>query len=201
MSKKGNIEVILESFENKNIVLDQEQQNWKERIIKVLDIKLKDIYITDYDLYKDLKNEYKTITFPQVCSDINIVERMIANEKNPNADPHKVFIRYFITEVTKKAMKIAEAKDDAYTMAYSANILGKHHLTDKEDNVKPNWDDIIPFIPEITSDPRVLGIEPIKDLDELRLKLEKKYGFNKAIDIDYKPVDNGREEDEEVLPE
>jgi hypothetical protein len=184
MPKKANIEIILESFENKSIVLDNTQEQYKERLIKVIQYKLKDLYITDYDLFKKLKKEYIQITFPQVCNDISVVERMIATEKDPTGDAHKVWTRYFITEVTKKAIALAEAKGDGYTMAYAANILGKHHLTDKEDSVKPNWDDIVPFIPEITSDPRVLGLNPIKNIDILREKLEKKYGYNKFDDVE-----------------
>lgn len=190
MPKKAHIEVILESFENKNIVLDEEQQKFKERILKVLDLKLNNLYITDYTLYKNVRKKYPSISFPQVCNYISIVERMIANEKDPNNDSGKVWIRYFITEVTKKAIALAEAKGDGYSMAYAANILGKHHLTDKEDTVKPNWDEIIPFIPKITSDPRVLGIKPIKDLDQLREKMEKKYGYNQVEELEAEIIED-----------
>lgn len=194
MPKKAIIETIIESFEDKTVVLSEEQQKYRERILKVLDLKLEDLYITDYDLFKAMKKAYPFITFPQICNDISIAERIIANEKDPGGDAKKAWTRYFITQVTMKAIEKAEAKGDAYTMAYAANILGKHHLTDKEDNVKPNWDDIIPFIPEITSDPSVLGIRRIKDVDKLRAKLEKKYGFNQELSTEIETIEDETED-------
>ncbi|OQX93050.1 MAG: hypothetical protein B6I17_04565 [Tenericutes bacterium 4572_104] len=180
MSKKANIEIILESFSDDSIVLDYRQTEYKKRLLIITEVKLKNLYITDYDLYKKIKKTYASISFPQICNDVSVVERMIATSKDPGGNPNKTFIRYFITETTKKAIALAEAKGDGYTMSYAANILGKHHLTDKEDIVKPDWDEIIPFAAEITSDPTILGIKPVKDLDGLRAKLEAKYGYNKS---------------------
>ena len=190
MPKKSHMEAIMDSFENENIVLNEDQLAYKERLLAVIDLKVKNLYIQDYKLYKKLKKEYPNITFPSVCNYISIAERIIANEKNPSGDAQKVWIRYLISQITLKAIELAENKGDGYTMSYAANTLGNHFLTDKEDNIKPRYDEIVPFVPEITSDVRVLGIKPIKDLELLRAKLEKKYGIDKAMDVEFESIEN-----------
>ena len=186
MPKKSVIQKIAESFgpEGKDIKLSEEEKKYKLRLQKVLDIKLDDILITDYDLHKRLKKEYPYQNFPQTCRDISIVERIIANEKNPVGDPQKVWMRYFLSEILKKALKIAQANGDAYTVAYTANILGKHHLTDKEDLIVPNYEDIVPLQPEITNDPSHLGIKRIDNLEQVVEKLKEKYNVNLDFNIE-----------------
>jgi hypothetical protein len=170
-------EKIIQSYNNKNIVFTDDEILHKERIEKILEIKLKNISFPDIDLYKKIKEIYPEISYHNFCKDINYVERIIANQIDPTGDPHKVFIRYIITEVTKKSIEIARNRGDAYSMAYAANILGKHNQTDKEDNVKPPFDMIVPVSFEITSDPRVIGIEPIADLEIKKKALAEKYGI------------------------
>jgi len=181
MPKKAFIEKIIESFDNTHIVLNEDEKKYADRLLFVLDLKLEKLIITDYDLYKKAKKKYPFITFPQICNDISVIERMIASEKDATGDAKKVWHRYFIVENAKKALEVAVAKGDAYTQGYLLNIIGKHNLTDKEDIIKPPFDDIIPFFPEITSDPSVLGIKPLPNLKELKEKLRKKYNLDNRI--------------------
>ena len=103
---------------------------------------------------------------------------MIAADQNPTGDPNKTWHRYMVREMTKKAFKLAEEKKESYNMTFAANALGKHNLTDKEDSFKPNYDQIIPFVPEVTSDPTVLGIKAMgkKELQEKKEMMLRKYG-------------------------
>jgi hypothetical protein len=180
MPRKHIIQKILESFENPDTALSDQELKYRERIVLIIEIKLKDLTITDYELYKKLRKQNYVHSFAQAVNDITVAERMIASQKKPDADPEKTWDRYFISEITKKAMRIAREKNDAYTIAYAANIYGKHKLTDKEDVERPPFDDIIPFVPEITSDPSVLGIKPIPNLEEKKAELMKKYGIQEA---------------------
>ncbi len=180
MPRKHIIQKILDSFENPDVQLSENENKYRKRILLIIEIKLKDLTITDFELYKKLRKLEYAHSFAQTVGDIAVAERMLANQKKPDADPGKTWDRYFISEMTKKAMRIAREKNDAYTIAYAANIYGKHKLTDKEDVERPPFDDIIPFVPEITSDPSVLGIKPIPNLEKKKAELMKKYGIQEA---------------------
>lgn len=182
MPKKSLIERVIDSFDkDSNIILSENENKYRERLLFITEEKLKNLMVRDFELFKIVQKKYSFITFPQLCNDISIVERMIAVQKDPYGDSKKVWHRYFIVENAKKAYTIAEAKGDAYTMGFLLNIIGKHNLTDKEDIIKPPFDDIVPFIPEITSDPSILGINPIKDLNALKEKLRNKYNLDNRI--------------------
>ena len=170
-------EKIILEVENKPVEFTADEILHKERIEKILEIRIKNLSYPDYDLYKKVKEIYPNITYYNFCKDINYVERIIANQIDPTGDPHKVFLRYFITEITKKAIKIAENRGESYNMAYAANILGKHNQTDKEDTVKPPFDQIVPPVFEFTHDPRILGIEPVENLEQRKIQLAEKYGI------------------------
>jgi len=186
MPKKAVIQRIIESFsKDSNIVLDEKENIYRERLLYIMEEKLNNLMIQDIQLYRLVQKKYQFISFPQVCNDISIIERMIASEKDPNGDAKKTWTRYFIVENAKLAYQVAAGKGDAYTMGFLLNIIGKHNLTDKEDVIAPPFEDIIPFYPEITSDPTVLGIKPMKNLQELKDKLRKKYGIdNKILDVE-----------------
>jgi hypothetical protein len=159
---------------DKTIVFYQQEIEHRDRMLFVLEEKMADLTITDLDLYKKVKEKFD-ISYPAVLQDITVIERIIANSLNPSGDPQKTFIRYFIAEGIKKAIKIAETKQDAKAMAMALNTLGKHFLTDKEDIVKPDYEKIIPFNPEITSDPSVIGIELPENFEEIREKYRQKF--------------------------
>ncbi len=94
-------------------------------------------------------------------------------------DAQKAWIRYFICEVNKDAIRLAKLNGDAKAMSLAANVIGKHQLTDKEDIVKPPFDQIVPFIPIPSSDPTILGLKPIPNIEEIKEKYRKKFGIEK----------------------
>ena len=202
MPKKPTILKIIESFKEDSVVeFSEDEEFYRKRLVYVLETKLKKLIIGDYELYLKVKKKFPTATFSTTCNDVSIVERMIANDRNPNGDPQKVWTRYMVTELAKKAYKVAKKKKEAYNMAYAAGIIGKHNLTDREDVVKPNYEDIVPFIPEITSDVSVLGIKPMgkAELKALKAKMLKKYGLPELIE-DIETIKTNGEEKEEILP-
>lgn len=202
MSKKQNlVEKLLQSFSEKTeLVLTEVEQKKHNRLMFVLETKLLDISITDADLYKKVLEKFGkdyTIGYFQVCQDISVIERAIAHEINPTGDAHKTWIRYMVTEMAKAAYNLAKKNGEPYNMTYAATTIGRHHLTDKEDVIKPPFDDIIPFVPEITNDVSVLGIKPMGRMErkEIRAKLLIKYGVPELIEIeDAKEIDDGEAE-------
>lgn len=161
-------------YKGNDVVFQQQEIEQRDRLLFIMELKIKELYLTDKEIFDKTREKFN-VSYMAVLHDILIVERMIANEINPNGDPMKVFVRYFIGEITKEAINKAKDKNDAYTMAYSANILGKHYLTDKEDVVKPNYEDIVPFTPELTLDPSVIGITLPADFEEKKKKYLKKF--------------------------
>jgi hypothetical protein len=156
-------------------VFYQQEEEDRDRMLYVMNLKIQNLLITDLDLFSKVKERFKAVSFPTVLRDINVVERMIANDLNPSGDPMKTFTRYFIVENAKKAIARAEEKGDTKAIAMLLGTIGRNMLTDKEDVVKLPYDQIVPFLPEITSDPSVLGIELPADFEEKRQSLREKY--------------------------
>lgn len=199
--KKPTLIKIIESFNpDSKVVFTAQEETYRKRLMYILKQKLKNLTITDYDLYKKVFKKFQKISFPVICNDIMIVERMVANDRNPNGDSHKVWMRYMVTELAKQAYNIAKIKEESYNMAYAANVIGKNNLTDREDIIKPNYEDIVPFIPEITSNPSILGIKPMekKALKALKNKMLKKYNLPELIE-DAEIIKHNGEEKKEVL--
>ena len=177
--------------ETGNLTLNEKRK--KKIIDEIVERKLKDVTIPDKKLLAYLKDKHK-LNFATALSYISVAERIIAGSKyQKNIDIDKAWFRYLIVESAKEAFRVAREKNDAYSMIQAANIIGKHNNTDKEDAVKILYDKIIPFIPEITTDPSVLGIKPIKNLDKIKQKLLQKY--TSAIDIEYEEIIPEKEED------
>lgn len=161
-------------FAGKEVTFYDKEIEHRDRLLKIIELKLQKIWISDRKIFEKIKKDFN-VSYPTLLQDVCVVERMMANQKDPTGDPMKIWIRYFISEVTKEAIAKAEKKKDAYTMAYAANIIGKHHLTDKEDVIKPNYEDIVPFAPELTIDPSVLGIQLPENFEEMKAKYRKKF--------------------------
>lgn len=178
------IEKILQSYKDEDIRFSEKETIHKERLEHIMEIKLKNIFQKNLKLYEKVREKYPDITFHNFCKDINYVEHIIANQINHTGDPQKTFWRYAVTEELKIAYEIAKDKKDAYTMAYILSILGKNYLLDKEDVIKPPFDQIVPQTFEITSDPSVIGIARVENLEQKKLELAKKYGVKiKKLDF------------------
>jgi hypothetical protein len=170
---------IIEKFQrfyggDKTIVFYDQEIEHRDRMLFVLEEKTKDILITDLELFEKVKDRFN-ISYPMVLRDIMIIERMIANDLNPSGDPNKTFVRYLISETIKKSLRHAMDKGNDKAVAALTQTLGKHHLTDKEDIVKPDWEKIIPFTPVLTFDPSVLGIMLPDDFEQKREALRAKH--------------------------
>jgi hypothetical protein len=178
MARESVYEKIQRSFKQEGVEFTDDEAKTRDRLYFILELKMKEIYLSDYRIFKRVKKEF-TVTYPQITRDITFVERIIACEKFPGMDPQKAWTRYFISEVNKDAIRIAKEQNDGHAMSYAANIVGKHQQTDKEDNEKPPFDQIVPFNPIPTSDPTVLGLKPIPNIEQLREKFRKKFGIEK----------------------
>lgn len=167
--------------------LTPQQEIKKKRLLAVLELRLKKPHWRDGRIYKEMLKKYGndwTFSKFQIIKDITQVERMVASQIDPKADPVKTWKRYMIEEMCLKAYERAEELDKPFEMIQAANTIGRHNLTDKEDVVKPPFEDIIPFVPEITNDVSVLGIKPMgkHELEEKKVNLLKKFGMPELIE-------------------
>lgn len=101
----------------------------------------------------------------------------------------KEFHRFKFNSMINKAYEMAEHKKDAKAMAAAAANYAKFNQLDKEDAVKIPWDEIIPQRFEPTSDPSVIGIKPVKNIQARIEAMKRKYIDDIADDISFESVD------------
>ena len=121
------------------------------------------------------------------------------------------FHRWRTNEMLVATYKMAEKRKDTRTMGRTATAYGKLNRFDLEDEQAMPYDMIVPQHFTATDDPRVLGIEPIPNIQAKIDKMIEKYR-KETIDIedvefeevdlefgslfpDNKDSDNGGEED------
>jgi hypothetical protein len=106
----------------------------------------------------------------------------------------KAFHRFKFNSMIQNAYDVAERKRDAKSMAAAAAQYAKYNQLDKEDAFKIPWDEIIPQRFEPTSDPTVIGIKPVPNIQDKIKALKEKY-LQDIEEIEYEDVDL----DEETL--
>lgn len=114
--------------------------------------------------------------------DIKIIKFLLGNFEQASKDWH----RWRFIQRNENTYQKAEKLNQAMAMARADADYAKYMKLDKEDEETFDWSTIRvqPFIP--TSDPTVIGLKPIPNLQEKIKKLKEKY-FNEieAVDIDY----------------
>jgi hypothetical protein len=100
----------------------------------------------------------------------------------------KNFHRFKFNAMVMNAYEVAERRKDARSMVAASAQYAKYNQLDKEDALKTPWDEIIPQRFEPTSDPSVIGIKPVDNIQEKIRALKEKYGKD-IEDIEYEDVD------------
>lgn len=145
-----------------------------------------------------MKN-YIANTF-EVCDntawkDVSRMKIILGNVQNAS----KEFQRYRATEMILAGYELAcsatsqlEVKQ-AQIMMKAGETLGRIYMLDKNEIDRIPWEDIIPLELEPTTDISVIGRKPMKNLEEVKQRLRKKYGS--PVDIPYEEIaDDGEEE-------
>jgi hypothetical protein len=149
----------------------------------------------DTILRDDLMNEFG-ISQSQAYRDISNMKVILPNIRNAG----KEWIRYIVNEELKAAIKFARdnAKPKEWIAAISA--LAKYNKLDQDEAEAMPWDEIIPTPIEPTSDPRVLGIEPLKDEAATIKKLLEKYkGDIEIEDIEYEDFSDEHAKEKDIF--
>jgi len=146
--------------------------------------------LQDKKLRDDLMNEFK-ISETQAYRDIADIKLFLPNFKAAG----KEWIRYMVNEELKQAIQDAKDSEQLRERIEAIKALGRYNKLDKDDAEQIPWDEIVPVEIEPTSDPSVLGIKIIPNIDDEVKKLYEKYKAEIEIeDIDYKELDQDGEE-------
>lgn len=127
--------------------------------------------------------------------DIKLIKTLIGE----TSETSKSFHRWKFNQMTQETYDEAKEVGNMIVMAMTTANYGKYNQLDKEDATVIAWDDIAiqPFEP--TSDPSVLGIKPVANIEARIEALKQKYMSEDIEDITYEDIDLNnhlREEDE-----
>jgi hypothetical protein len=150
--------------------------------------------LSDVMMKKYIANTFE-ICDNQAWKDISRIKIIIGNVQNAS----KEFQRYRATEMILKGYDMAsnassslEVKQ-AQMMIKAGEALGRIYMLDKNEIDRIPWEDIIPLELEPTTDISVIGRKPMKNLEEVKQRLRKKYGS--PVDVPYEEIaDDGEEE-------
>ncbi len=112
-------------------------------------------------------------------SDLAIVKTLLPTLGTASRDFH----RWRTNEMLIATYKMAEKRKDSKTMERAASAYGKLNRVDLEDEQAMPYDKIVPQHFTATDDPRVLGIEPIPNIQEKIASMIEKYR-KETIDIE-----------------
>lgn len=112
-------------------------------------------------------------------ADLAIVKTLLPSLSQTSREFH----RWRASEMLMSTFKMAEKRKDTKTMERAATSYGKMHRVDLEDEKVMPYDKIVPQPFTATDDPRVLGIEPMPNVQEKIASLLEKYR-KETIDIE-----------------
>ena len=112
-------------------------------------------------------------------ADLAIVKTLLPTLATTSRDFH----RWRFNEMILATYKMAEKRKDTKTMERAASSYAKHNRIDIEDEQAMPYDMIVPQPFTATDDPRVLGIEPIPNIQEKISAMIQKYRAE-TIDIE-----------------
>jgi len=119
--------------------------------------------------------------------DLSVIKILLGNIKSVS----KEWNRFTVVEMIKEAYELAKLKQDPKAMILAADKLGKYtqlHLPD----VDPiPYDDIVPQTFEPSSNPELVGLKPIADLEDKIKFLKDKFSAeidSNVVDVDFTEI-------------
>ena len=108
----------------------------------------------------------------QLYEDLAVIKQVLPRISEASRAFHRHRYNEMILEVYQKAKE----KDDLKTMEKAATSYAKYNRIDTDDEPEDNYAQIAlqPFTP--SSDPRLIGMEPIPNLDEVQRRLRRQLG-------------------------
>lgn len=131
-----------------------------------------------------------------IYSDLAIIKQLLPALSSSSRDYH----RWKANQMLMETYQMAKKRKDTKTMERAASSYAKYNRVDLEDEQVMPYDEIVvqPFTP--TSDPSVLGIKPIPDIDKKIKSMIEKYR-RESIDIEDVEAEDADLEQKELFPE
>ena len=181
-------------FTAEDELLEKYNAEQAQRVLRLRD--MYNYYISNPDTkdrqFVDTAMSRHGIMKSQAYADLSIIKSLLPLLSSASRDFH----RFRFNEMILETYQMAKARKDTKTMEKAASSYAKFNRVDLEDEQALPYDLIVvqPFI--ATSDPRVLGIKPIPNVEEKIAAMLKKYRQESMDidDVDYEEVDLEEEE-------
>ena len=181
-------------FTAEDELLEKYNAEQAQRVLRLRD--MYNYYISNPDTkdrqFVDTAMSRHGIMKSQAYADLSIIKSLLPLLSSASRDFH----RFRFNEMILETYQMAKARKDTKTMEKAASSYAKFNRVDLEDEQALPYDLIVvqPFT--ATSDPRVLGIKPIPNVEEKIAATLKKYRQESMDidDVDYEEVDLEEEE-------
>ena len=181
-------------FTDEDELLEKYNAEQAQRVLRLRD--MYNYYISNPDTkdrqFIDTAMSRHGIMKSQAYADLSIIKSLLPLLSSASRDFH----RFRFNEMILETYQMAKARKDTKTMEKAASSYAKFNRVDLEDEQALPYDLIVvqPFT--ATSDPRVLGIKPIPNVEEKIAAMLKKYRQESMDidDVDYEEVDLEEEE-------
>lgn len=181
-------------FTAEDELLEKYNAEQAQRVLRLRD--MYNYYISNPDIkdrqFVDTAMSRHGIMKSQAYADLSIIKSLLPLLSSASRDFH----RFRFNEMILETYQMAKARKDTKTMEKAASSYAKFNRVDLEDEQALPYDLIVvqPFT--ATSDPRVLGIKPIPNVEEKIAAMLKKYRQESMDidDVDYEEVDLEEEE-------
>lgn len=181
-------------FTAEDELLEKYNTEQAQRVLRLRD--MYNYYISNPDTkdrqFVDTAMSRHGIMKSQAYADLSIIKSLLPLLSSASRDFH----RFRFNEMILETYQMAKARKDTKTMEKAASSYAKFNRVDLEDEQALPYDLIVvqPFT--ATSDPRVLGIKPIPNVEEKIAAMLKKYRQESMDidDVDYEEVDLEEEE-------
>ena len=181
-------------FTAEDELLEKYNAEQAQRVLRLRD--MYNYYISNPDTkdrqFVDTAMSRHGIMKSQAYADLSIIKSLLPLLSSASRDFH----RFRFNEMILETYQMAKARKDTKTMEKAASSYAKFNCVDLEDEQALPYDLIVvqPFT--ATSDPRVLGIKPIPNVEEKIAAMLKKYRQESMDidDVDYEEVDLEEEE-------
>lgn len=115
--------------------------------------------------------------------DIYIVKQLLGAFNKDSMEWHQYFFNQKILEIYKKALAAGDYKSAERALSDYA----KYNRLDKDPEKANDYTQIVPELLKPTSNPEVIGIEPMANLREEIRKYNQQYGMD-VVDADFEEV-------------
>ena len=181
-------------FTAEDELLEKYNAEQAQRVLRLRD--MYNYYISNPDTkdrqFVDTAMSRHGIMKSQAYADLSLIKSLLPLLSSASRDFH----RFRFNEMILETYQMAKARKDTKTMEKAASSYAKFNRVDLEDEQALPYDLIVvqPFT--ATSDPRVLGIKPIPNVEEKIAAMLKKYRQESMDidDVDYEEVDLEEEE-------